>query len=345
MMSNDGKGAIPECSQGTKEGPRGLAIPRVGLGTAPIGNLFSPVTDDEAAEVLGAAAARGINYFDTAPLYGHGLAERRLGRSLSLRSRQDFVLSTKVGRLLRAGAPPDPSQFFEGKPFYAGPFAVGPVWDFSYDGVFTSVEESCERLGTDWLDMVLLHDPDRHFTEASTSAYQALVDLRSRGMTKAIGAGMNQTGTLSRLVDACDLDVVLLSGRYTLLDQEALDDLFPVCQARQTAVVIGGVFNSGVLVNPSAGARFDYVPATDGVLNKAVRIQEICQEFGVPLGAAALQFPYAHPCVTSVLLGCRSEAELDLDLAWLDLEIPRQMWETLRSTGLVRIDAPLPGDE
>ena len=322
----------------------GLALPRVGLGTAAIGNLYSPVGEGEAGKVVSAALDKGLCYFDTAPLYGYGLAEQRLGRALEGVDRDEVIVSTKVGRLLRAGAPPDASQYSDGEPFYKATPPVEPVWDFSYDGVLTSVAESCQRLHLDRLDMLLLHDPDSHFEQAKSSAYEALLSLRANGMTKAIGAGMNQTEVLTGLVEQCQLDVVLLAGRYTLLDQSALDDLLPACARNATAVVIGGVFNSGVLAEPAPGAHYDYLPVPEAVQHKALRLEAICSSYDVPLPAAALQFPLAHPSVTSVLLGCRSVAELEMDLAWLQLELPDRLWADLRREGLLRPDAPVPGE-
>lgn len=229
-----------------------LEVPRVGIGTAPLGNMLAPVADEAADATLTEAVGRGLRYFDTAPLYGHGLAEQRVGRAVARMRRSDAIISTKVGRLLRSDAPRDESQYYMGEPFYKDTPPVGPVWDFSYEGVMRSVEESLERLAVDRIDILLLHDPDNHFEEAATSAYRALDKLRNERSVKAIGAGMNQSPMLARLVERCDLDVVLCAGRYTLLEQDALDDLMPACERTSTSVVIGGAFNSGVLIDPSA---------------------------------------------------------------------------------------------
>jgi len=319
-----------------------LALPRVGLGTAAIGNLFSPVSDAEAGDMLAAALARGLRYFDTAPLYGHGLAEQRLAGAVRGTRRDQLILSSKVGRLLRPGAPLDETQHFEGEPFYKQTPPLGPVWDFSYEGVMASVAESCERIGVERLDMLLLHDPDDHFAAACGPAYEALKFLRATGMTRAIGAGMNHTPVLTQLVQECQLDVALVAGRYTLLDQSALADLLPACLARGTSVVVGGAFNSGVLAGPTAGARYNYVPAPAAVRQKAERLEAVCARYGVALPAAALQFPLAHPAVSSVLIGCRSAAELELDLSWLQVKIPPALWADLRAEGLLPLDAPVP---
>jgi D-threo-aldose 1-dehydrogenase len=323
-------------------GTTGLQVPRVGIGTAPLGNMLAPVPDEVADAALAEAVRRGLRYFDTAPLYGHGLAEERVGRAVSKLRRSDAIVSTKVGRLLREDAPRDETQYYKGEPFYKDTPPVGPIWDFSYDGIMTSLEESLERLALDRVDMLLLHDPDNHYEEATTTAYRALDTLRGERTVTAIGAGMNQSPMLARLVEQCDLDVVLCAGRYTLLEQGALDDLMPACERTTTSVVIGGVFNSGVLVNPDAGALYDYVPATDEVIQRARRIRAVCDRFDVPLPAAALQFPLAHPRVSTVLIGFRSVAELDDDLRWLGTPIPGELWDELRRERLIREDAPVP---
>jgi D-threo-aldose 1-dehydrogenase len=323
-------------------GTTDLKVPRIGIGTAPLGNMLAPVTDEVADAVLGEAVNRGLRYFDTAPLYGHGLAEQRVGRAVAGMRRTDAIISTKVGRLLRSDAPRDESQYYKGEPFYKDTPLVGPVWDFSYDGVMRSLEESLERLEVDRVDMLLLHDPDNHFEEAATSAYKALDNLRSEQTVTAIGAGMNQSPMLARLVERCDLDVVLCAGRYTLLEQDALDDLMPACERTRTSVVIGGVFNSGVLIAPDTGSLYNYVPAPDEVIERAQRILAVCDRFDVPLPAAALQFPLAHPRVSTVLIGIRSIAELQDDLRWLRTPIPADLWDELRRERLIREDAPVP---
>ena len=323
-------------------GTTSLAVPRVGVGTAPIGNMFEAHSDEHADSVLASAVAHGLRYFDTAPLYGHGLAEQRVGRAVAKLPRDDVFVSTKVGRLLRADAPRDESQFYLGEPFYKDVPPVGPVWDFTYDGIMRSVEESYQRTGLDRFDVLLLHDPDDHFDAASTTAFQALATLRNEGTTRAIGAGMNQAPMLARLVEVCDLDVLLVAGRYTLLDQVAMDELLPLCEQRTISIVVGGVFNSGILIDPAPGARYNYVPAAPDVIARAQRIKSVCDRYDVPLPAAALQFPLAHPRVCTVLLGLRSIDELEKDLRWLDVSIPRELWAELKHDGLLREDAPTP---
>jgi D-threo-aldose 1-dehydrogenase len=333
---------VPGWNEKVRVGSTDLFLPRIGLGTASLGNFLEAMTDEAAIEVMQRALAAGITYFDTAPMYGHGLAERRVGQAIVDMPRDQLVLSTKVGRLLREGAPPDESQYYRGVPFYKDVPSAGPVWDFSYEGIRTSVAESAERVGVERFDILHLHDPDDHFDEASTTGFEGLAALRSEGLVSAIGAGMRQTAVQTRLVRECDLDVVLVAGRYTLLDQSAMDDLMPLCVERNVSVVIGGVFNSGVLVDPSPGALFDYVPASAEILSRARRIQELCRGHGVPMAAAALQFPFAHSQVASVLLGPRSILELETNLNLLEVDIPAELWSDLSGDGLIRESAPLP---
>jgi D-threo-aldose 1-dehydrogenase len=323
-------------------GSNGLRLPRIGFGTASLGNFLGVVPEEQAAATLERAYDAGIRYYDTAPLYGHGLSEGRLANALGGHNRDDFIVSTKVGRLLRADAPRDESQYYQGESFYRDVPAVGPVWDFSYSGVRTSLEESLERLGLDRVDILNMHDPDDHYVEASTTANEALRDLRESGAVRAIGAGANHTEILTRLVENCDLDVVLLAGRYTLLDQGSMADLLPACRDNGTSVIIGGVFNSGILIDPDRDARFDYIPAPGSMIEKAQLIRAVCDKHGVPLAAAAIQFPLAHPQVASVLIGARSVAELDMDLELLAIDIPDALWHDLRVAGLITDDVPTP---
>jgi len=326
----------------TPVGSTGLALPRIGLGTASLGNFLEAMSDDDAVSVIRRALGVGITYIDTAPLYGHGLAESRVGSAIEPTPRDQLVLSTKVGRLLREGAPHDETQYHDGEPFYKDVPSAGPLWDFSHDGITASVAESCARVGVDQFEILLLHDPDDHFREASSTGYAALADFRAQGAVRAIGAGMNRTEVQTALVRECDLDIVLVAGRYTLLDQSALDALLPACVERDVAVVIGGVFNSGILADPSPGSRFDYIPASTDVHARVAQLQEICRRHGVPLAAAALQFPFGHPQVRSVLVGPRSTSELDHNLEMLAVEIPPALWDDLRRAGAINVDAPVP---
>jgi D-threo-aldose 1-dehydrogenase len=320
-----------------------LFAPRVGLGTAVLGNFLQAISDADAVAVISRALASGVRYIDTAPLYGHGLAEQRVGVAIAGSSHAGLVVSTKVGRLLREGAPRDETQYHDGVSFYQEVPPAGPVWDFSYDGIRQSVEESLERTGVGRFDVLHLHDPDDHLEQAATTAYRALRDLRAEGMVTAIGAGANQSAPLAELIRTCDLDVVLLAGRYTLLDQTALADLLPLCESRGVSVVIGGVFNSGILIDPVPGAHFNYLPADHAFLAKARAIREICDKHEVPLAAAAVQFPLAHPRVCTVLVGPRTIGELETDLSLFEVEIPARLWADLRHEGLLGADIPTPG--
>lgn len=320
-----------------------LLAPRIGMGTAVLGNFQQAISDADAIAVIDRALASGVRFIDTAPLYGHGLAERRVGQAIATTSHADLVVSTKVGRLLREGAPRDETQYHDGTYFYKDVPSTGPIWDFSYGGVRQSVEESLERVGIGRFDVLHLHDPDDHLTEAATSAYHALRDLRAEGKVAAIGAGSNRSQPLAELIRSCDLDVVLLAGRYTLLDQSAMADLLPLCEDRGVSVVIGGIFNSGVLIDPAPGAHFNYLPADHAVLAKARAIHEICNKYAVPLAAAAIQFPLAHPRVCTALMGPRTIGELETDLSLFDMEIPSQLWADLRRAGLLGAGVPTPG--
>jgi D-threo-aldose 1-dehydrogenase len=294
-----------------------MLIPgRLGLGTAPLAGLYRPVDEDAARATLERAWDLGVRYFDTAPYYGSGLGEQRLGAVLQGRSRDAFAVSTKVGRLLRPGR-----SDWHGAP----PLAA--VFDFSYDGALRSLEESLERLGLDRVDIALVHDPDDHYEEARDGAFRALRGLRDQGVVRAIGVGMNQTEILCRFAREVDPDCFLVAGRYTLLDRSAADELLPLCEDRGIAVIAGGVFNSGVLAD---GDTYDYEPAPADVLARVRRLREICAQRDVPVGAAALQFPLRHPAVACALVGCRSAAEVEEDALLLERHLPDELWEELR---------------
>ena len=309
---------------------------RLGLGTAPLAGLFEAVPENQALAVIERSWEAGIRLYDTAPLYGHGLAEIRVGRVLRKKPRQEFTLASKVGRLLRADAPPEPGQSYRGTP------PVNPIFDFSYDGVMRSVEESLERLGLDRIDILHIHDPDNHFREALAGAYKALDQLRRDGVIGAVSAGMNQAEMLTRFAREANFDCFLLAGRYTLLDQVALKELLPVCLARGVAIIAGGVYNSGILANPKPGAHYDYVVAPAALIERAQRIGAVCARHGVPLKAAAIQFPLGHPAVTCVVVGCRSVAQLDESIAMFELDIPPAMWDELKQEGLLAPEVPTP---
>lgn len=320
-------------------GTSGLSVTRLGLGASVIGGLFAPVDEAEGHAVVRAALEQGIGYVDTAPLYGLGRSERLVGDVLRTFPRDAFSISTKVGRLLRADAP-----HFEPLPdgMWHTPSDLKPVFDFSREGVRTSVEESLARLGLERLDLVYVHDPHAHLPQAIAEALPALRELRAEGMVGAIGVGMDDPGALARIVREADVDCVLLAGRYTLLDQQALGELLPLCQRTNVGVVLGGVFNSGVLADPTPGARFDYAPAEPEVLERARRLRAVCAANEIPLTAAALQFPLGHPAVSAVLTGVRSVSELEENMRDFDLPIPGALWHDLLEEGLLPAEAPVP---
>jgi D-threo-aldose 1-dehydrogenase len=323
-------------------GTTGLTVTRLGLGTAPLGGLYAPVTAAQAEATIERAYNAGLRFFDTAPLYGYGVAEQRLGEVLRRHTGEHWTLATKVGRLLRAGAPPDMTQYHRGEPFYRGTPAVNPVFDFSYDGAMRSAGESLERLGLDRVDVLHIHDPDDHMEEALAGAYRALDRLRADGAIAAVGVGTNRPEPLLRFAREAEVDCFLLAGRYTLLDQTGLAVL-DLCAERGIAVIAAGVFNSGILARPEAGATFDYVPAGAEVLAKARRLDAVCRRHGVPLAAAAMQFPFGHPAVASVLVGCRSPVEVDDNVRFFRHEIPAEFWDALRREGLIP-PAAVPGE-
>ena len=325
-------------------GRTGLDVTRLGFGGASIGGLFTAVRDEDATATVERAWDLGVRTFDVAPLYGLGAAERRMGRALADKPRDDFVLSTKVGRLVvpRDSIPPG-ADVDEQDANYPHGDPVGLVFDYSGDGVRRSIEASLERLGLDRIDIALIHDPDDHWEAAIDDAYPALARLREEGVVRAIGAGMNQSEMLTRFAREGDFDVFLVAGRYTLLDQGALAELLPTCVERDVAVVIGGVMNSGILASPGHGARFNYKPAPAAIVERARRIAAVCDRHGVPLKAAAIQFPLAHPAVASVVAGVGRIEHLDDYPAAMRQEIPGELWAELRSEGLLAANAPVPG--
>lgn len=321
-------------------GAGAVAVSELALGCAALGNLYQPVSDETARATVDAAWDAGVRTFDTAPHYGLGLSERRLGAALRDRPRDAYTLSTKVGRLLvphpQGGAGDDLAHGF------AVPATHRRVWDFSADGVLRSLEASLDRLGVDHVDVALLHDPDAHAEQALREAYPALERLRAEGVVGAIGIGMNQSALPARFVRETDIDVVLLAGRYTLLDQDGLAELLPEAAARGRGVVIGGVFNSGLLTAPRPGATYDYAPVPQPVLGRALRLLAVSERHGVPLRATALRFPFGHPAVASVLTGARSSREVRDTVEQLRRPIPDALWDELRAEGLLDPDTPVP---
>ena len=339
---------MTEPSELRRLGRSSVQVSAMGLGSAPVAGLFAPVSEPQAAATIVRALELSIRYIDAAPAYGLGLAERRVGDSLR-RVRLPAVLSTKVGRLIV----PDPTAdtgMFKGAP------GGRAVFDFSAAGVMRSLEESLVRLGLERIDILYIHDPDDHAEVAMSQAYPALARLRASGVVGCIGVGMNQAELLTRFVCETDIDCVLVAGRYSLLDQTASAELLSACLARGVAVVVGGVYNSGILASSllghgtgglaagAASARpeptYDYLPAAPGMVARARRMAAVCAAHGVPLKAAALQFPLAHPAVTSVVVGARSPAEVEENAALMTHPIPGALWEELRSACLIPVDAP-----
>lgn len=324
-------------------GRGGLRVGPNAFGVAPIANLGREVSDEDAAGALEAAWNAGVRYFDTAPHYGVGLGERRLGDFLRTKPREEFVLSTKVGRLLVESADgPHPDD--EG-------FAVSPALvrelDYSADGTRRSIDESLERMGLDRIDIVFVHDSDDFAAEALDGAFPALDRLRREGVISSYGAGMNQSAMLARFVRETDLDVVMLAGRYTLLEQGALDELLPAALERQVSVVAAAVFNSGLLARdrPPAGVTYNYAPAPPELLERVNAIADVCERHGVTLPAAALQFALGHPAVATVCTGARSAEQVRRNAALFEVEIPDALWAELAADGLLDARAPLPSRE
>jgi D-threo-aldose 1-dehydrogenase len=328
----------------------GLAFTELGCGSAPLGNLYDAISDDEAQATLDAAWDAGMRYFDTAPQYGLGNSERRMGRFLRSKPRADYVLSTKVGRLL-AVCPPE-ERLGIGKWFEVP--SRREIFDYSYDGVMRSVEFSLERTGLDAFDILFAHDLDI-FTHGSEAArdhsvaqfvgggYKACLAMRDQGVIKAFGAGVNEWQACAILAERCDMDLFLLAGRYTLLEQEPLDRLFPLCLERGIGIVIGGAFNSGILATgPVEGAWSNYNPAPPEILERVRRLQAVCERHGTRLIEAALQFPLAHPAVASIVIGAKHPGEARPALDLLHAAIPPALWVDLKAEGLLRADAPVP---
>jgi D-threo-aldose 1-dehydrogenase len=307
---------------------RGLDLTEIGLGAAQFGNLFRETTEEASRGAVDAAWARGIRYFDTAPHYGIGLSERRLGPALRDRPRDEFVVSTKVGRAL-VPTPERANELDDGG--FVTPAVFRREWDLSRDGVLRSIEESLERLGLDRIDIAYLHDPDEHWEAASTTGVGALVELRDQGVVKAIGAGMNQSAMLTEFVRQCDVDVVMLAGRYTLLDRSAADDLLPLAVERGVGVVAAGVYNSGLLSKPQVpeDAKYEYEQAAPELIQRAREMAALCTRYGVSLPDVAVQFSLRHPAVTSVVVGMRTAEQVESTVDRSTVSIPDALWAEL----------------
>lgn len=339
-------------------GRTGLTVSRLGLGGAPLAGLYQGVSAEQAARVVTTYLDHGLGFFDTAPLYGSGVSETRLGAALSARvraattpthargpsesparsdGRGSFVLATKVGRLLVPDPTRDQDVWSDDLP------PIGPVFDYSYDGTLRSLEESLGRLGLDRVDILHIHDPDNHYEEAMKGSYRALLRLREEGVIRAVGVGMNQAKMLARFAVEGDFDCFLCAGRYTLVDHTALKRLLPLCEERQISLIIGGPYNSGILAQGTVeGATFDYRKAPAQIVDRVRRVEEVCARHGTPLKAAALQFPLAHPAVAAVIPGARSPEEVDESARMFEFEIPADFWSELRDEGLIPDEAPTP---
>ncbi len=327
-----------------------LKTTELGCGGAPLGNLFTEIPEDDAAGALETAWDLGMRWFDTAPLYGLGLSERRFGRCLAGKPRDAFVISTKVGRYIEPCAPEEAAT-----DKFVVPKTHRFVFDYGYDGTMRSFEQSLDRLGLDRIDVLFCHDADvwTHGTHEAADAairsfmsggYRAIHELRTQGVIKAIGAGLNNWEPCERMAREGDFDLFLLAGRYTLLEQDALETFLPLCEERGIGILLGGPFNSGILATgPVDGAIYNYGPAKPEILDRVRRIERVCQAHGVALPAAALRFPLGHPCVFSIIPGPRTPAETRQAVETLEVDIPARLWSDLRTERLIREDAPVPG--
>jgi D-threo-aldose 1-dehydrogenase len=313
-------------------GSSGLTVTRLGMGCGPLGQMFDIVPDDQAVATVETAYELGVRYFDTAPLYGVGTSERRAGTALATKPRDQFVFSTKVGCLL---VPADEAPA-DGLP------KLAVERDYSRDGVLRSLEASLERTGLDRVDILHVHDPDDHMDAALDETFPTLRDLRDQGVIGVVSAGMNFAAPLARFVREAGVDSVLLAGRFTLLDQSALEELLPLCEERGVGFIAAGVVNSGILADPRDEAPFFYGPAPPELLARARAMQVVCRRHGVELVDAALQFPLGHPAVSTVLIGSRSPEEIAHNVASLRVPIPDDVWSELKAEGLLPADVPTP---
>ncbi|MBX6324155.1 MAG: aldo/keto reductase [Rhodospirillaceae bacterium] len=330
-------------------GNSGLTVTVLGLGGAPLGDLYERIPEKRALKTIEAAWQQGIRVYDTAPLYGYGLSEHRFGHVLRQRPRDQYVLSTKVGRYLE---PEAPAKIDRGQ--WAGGLNMRPVFDYSYDGAMRAVEQSFQRLGIERIDVLLIHDVDiwthgsretweQRLKEAMEGAYKALDKLRASGAVKAIGIGVNEIEPCLRFLEGTDINVLMLAGRYTLLEQEPLDRLLPVVQSRNVGILLAGPYNSGILATgPVPGAKYNYREAPPEIMDKVGRIKAVCDRYGVPLAAAAIQFPLGHTSVAAIMAGAVRPEEVERNRALITTPIPPDLWAELKRDGLLRQDAPVP---
>ena len=331
----------------------GQQLTTLGMGCAPIGSWYRHVSDADARSAIDTAWAAGIRLFDTAPFYGYTLSEHRLGEAMRERPRSEWLLSTKVGRMMR----PLQSLRAPGAALvndWIDPLPFEPVFDYSAAAIRRSIEDSLQRMGVQHIDIALVHDigtfthgeQNAHHWQQLTAGggFRELEAMRREGLVGAIGLGVNEWPVILEAMQHTDLDCCLLAGRYTLLEQGSLDPFLAECVKRQVGVIVGGPFNSGVLVSgPAKGALYNYAVAEGSVLERAAALASACAEFGVPLAAAALQFPLAHPAVVSCIPGGRTATELRQIVDWLQRPIPAGLWALLRERGLIDAAAPVPG--
>ncbi len=330
-------------------GKSGVSVTILGLGGGPLGDMYAKLDHDTALRTVESAYESGITLFDTSPFYGHGLSEQRFGAVLRRKPRKSFVLSSKVGRYL---VPPG-SQPLDRTPFVGG-LDFNHVFDYTREGALRSIDQSMARLGISSIDCLIIHDVDvwthgsrqayeQKFKEAMDGCYRVLDDLRSQGVIKAIGVGLNEVDCCMEFAAAGDFDFFLLAGRYTLLEQGALDEFLPMCEKRNIGIMVGGPYNSGILATGAvAGAKYNYLPAPPDVMDKVRRIEAVCGRHSVPIAAAALQFPLGHPSVTSMIPGAVSPAEVERNVALMAHAIPGQLWSELKAEGLLAERAPIP---
>ena len=322
-----------------------------GLGTAPLGDLFEPISEEQAQRTIQAAWDAGVRYFDTSPFYGYGKSEHRVGHFLRQQPRHEYMLSTKVGRVFQATA--NLATFDKGT--WANPLPFDFVVDYSYDGIMRSFEDSLQRLGLPSIDLLVIHDLDFYFhqnearvnaylNQLFTSGWRALDSLRRQGVIKGVGAGINELGMIPRFLDLVDLDFFLVAYGYNLLTQAMLAEEFSLCASRRVSVIIGAVFASGILATGAVpGARYFYAPASEEIMDKTERIELICKRFNTPLPAAALQFLLSHPVVAAIIPGALAPEHVQSNIALLQQAIPMELWTTLKSEGLIVAEAPTPG--
>ena len=332
-------------------GKTGARVTHFGLGGAPFGDHFEPISEEQAQATLQAAWDAGVRYFDTAPFYGHGKSEHRVGHFLRQQPRHDFVISTKVGRVLH----PTPNLSTFDKGAWADPLPFDFTVDFSYDGIMRSYEDSLQRLGLPSVDMLVIHDLDFYFhqnearvsawlNQLYTSGWRALDELRRHGLIQAVGAGVNELGMIPRFLNLVDLDFFLVAYGYNLLTQEMLGREFALCAERNVSIIIGAVFASGILATGAVpGARYFYAPASEEMMDKTERIEAICQRYSTPLPAAALQFLLANPVVAAIIPGALMPEHVQSNVGLLEHEIPAELWATLKKEGLLLEEAPVPG--